>query len=291
MNNKRAGLITAAAFLCILLLIAAAVLILHGSGGRSVRNDDVPYPYQWTEKRDGSVALTLDGSAAEGIWTAADPGSDVVSVALGETKRGKAAATLTPASEGRAELSFALTKGNRQLAELRVAVETSEKEGRRAVTVIDHSERAGQETVSGGKVEHPYTAYTDSDGCLVLHIADSATPSEDDSMLSERWTAESSDELVAAVIEMREAGDGVETRLSSYVNGGAEVTVSGEEANVTYRFSVISENGALRLRDCVWSDYAPQTPGEDEMNELLSGIADSLRQLERAVPQNGQEDS
>ena len=284
MNNKRAGLITAAAFLCILLLIAAAVLILHGSGGRSVRNDDVPYPYQWTEKRDGSVALTLDGSAAEGIWTAADPGSDVVSVALGETRRGRATATLTPASEGRAEISFALTKGDRRLAELRLAVETAEKDSRRAVTVIDHSERAGQETVSGGKEEHPYTAYTDGDGCLVLHIADSAVTSGDESALLERWAAESSDELVAAVIEIREAEDGVEARVSTHVNGGAEVTVSGEEANVTYRFSIVSENGALRLRDCVWSDYVPEMPSEDEMNEILSGIADSLRQLESTAP-------
>lgn len=284
MNNKRAGLITAAAFLCILLLIAAAVLILHGSGGRSVRNDDVPYPYQWTEKRDGSVALTLDGSAAEGIWTAADPGSDVVSVALGETKRGKAAATLTPASEGRAELSFALTNGDRRLAELRLAVETSEKEGRRAVTVIDHSEKAAQETVSGGREDHPYTAYTDDAGYLVLYISDSAASAEDESALSERWTAESSDELAASVIELRDAEGGAEVRLSTHVNGSAEVTVAGEEANVTYRFAVVSENGALRLRDCVWSDYVPQTPSEDEMNEILSGIADSLGKLERATP-------
>ena len=285
MNNKRAGLITAAAFLSILLLIAAAVLLLHGRGGRSVRNDAVPYPYQWTEKRNGSVALTLDGGAVkEGLWATDVPGGDVVSVTLSETRHGRATAMLTPASEGRAELSFTLTNGDRRLAELRLAVETSEKEGRRAVTVIDHSERAGQETVSGGKEEHPYTAYTDGDGCLVLHIADSAVTSGDESALLERWAAESSDELVAAVIEIREAEDGVEARVSTHVNGGAEVTVSGEEANVTYRFSIVSENGALRLRDCVWSDYVPETPSEDEMNEILSGIADSLRQLERTAP-------
>ncbi|MBQ9719900.1 MAG: hypothetical protein IJV64_04315 [Oscillospiraceae bacterium] len=285
MNNKRAGLITAAAFLSILLLIAAAVLFLHGRGGRSVRNDAVPYPYQWTEKRNGSVALTLDGGAMkEGLWATDVPGSDVVSVTLSETRHGKAAAMLTPASEGRAELSFTLMNGDRRLAELRLAVETSEKEGRRAVTVIDHSEKAAQETVSGGREDHPYTAYTDDAGYLVLYISDSAASAEDESALSERWTAESSDELAASVIELRDAEGGAEVRLSTHVNGSAEVTVAGEEANVTYRFAVVSENGALRLRDCVWSDYVPQTPSEDEMNEILSGIADSLGKLERATP-------
>ena len=284
MNNKRAGLITAAAFLGILLLIAAAVLLRHGSGGRRVRNDAVPYPYQWTEKRDGSVALTLDGSAArEGLWTADGQSGDVVRVALGETRRGKAAAALTPASEGRAELSFVLTRGDRRLAELRLAVETAEKDGRRAVTVISPSEWAGQETVSGGKEEHPYTAYTDDAGYLVLRIADSVAPAEDETVPSERWTAKSSDELAADVIELREAEGGVELRLSSHMDGSAEVTVSGEEANVTYRFALAAENGALRLRDCAWSDYAPETPAtEEEMNELLAGIADSLRRLESA---------
>lgn len=279
MNRKRAGLMTAAVFLGILLLIAAAVPILRGLGGRRVRNDAAPYPYQWTEKRDGSVALTLDGSAAkESRWIADGADTDVAAVALGETKRGRASVRLTPASQGRAELTFALLEGDRRLAELRLAVETAEKDGRLGVAVLSHSERAGQEAVSGGKEEHPYTVYTDDAGYLVLRVADGDAPAEDGSGLTERWSAESSDELIAAVAELRAAEGGVEVRLTSHVNGVAEVTVSGEEANVTYRFTVASDGGALRLRDCVWTDYAPVT--EEEMNGLLSGVADSLRELE-----------
>lgn len=285
MKNKKALLITAAVFLGILLLIAASVLLLRSRGERRVRNDEAPYPYQWTEKLDGSVRLTLDGSAVqESVWTADRAGDDVAAVALRETGRGKAAVVLTPVSEGRTVLSFTLTSGDERLAAVRLTVETQRKGDRLAVTVIDHSEQAGQRPVSGGSEEHPYTAYTDGDGYLVIHIADAGVQSEDETVPPERWTAASSDELIASIAELRTVEDGVEVRLSTHVSGGAEVTVSGEEAYVTYVFAVASENDTLRLNDCTWSAFVPQTPiTEDEMNELLSGIADSLKGLEAAA--------
>lgn len=285
MKNKKALLITAAVFLGILLLIAASVLLLRSRGERRVRNDEAPYPYQWTEKLDGSVRLTLDGSAVqESVWTADRAGDDVAAVALRETGRGKAAVVLTPVSEGRTVLSFTLTSGDERLAAVRLTVETQRKGDRLAVTVIDHSEQAGQRPVSGGSEEHPYTAYTDGDGYLVIHIADADAQSEDETVPPERWTAASSDELIASIMELRTVEDGVEVRLSTHVSGGAEVTVSGEEADVTYVFAVASENDMLRLNNCTWSAFVPQTPiTEDEMNELLSGIADSLKGLEAAA--------
>jgi len=69
MNNKKPLLITLAAFFAILLLIIMTALLLRGRGGQRV--DDAPYPYQWTERSDGSVRLTLDGGAVkEGVWIA-----------------------------------------------------------------------------------------------------------------------------------------------------------------------------------------------------------------------------
>ena len=282
MTNKKPLLITLTAFLGIMLLIAAAVLFLHGRGGQTVRNDDAPYPYQWVERPDGSVRLTLDGSSVkEGVWTAEGMDDGVVTVELGETSRGKAAATLRAAAEGRTELSFILMNGDERLAEVRMAAETMRKDDRLIVTVFDHSEQAMQRSISGGDEAHPYTAYTDDGGYLMLFIADSAASEEDESALSERWTAESSDELIAEVIELRDAEGGVEVRLGTHVNGVAEVTVSGEESNVNYVFAVTADSGTLRLWDCTWSEFVPQTPvTEEEMNEILSGIADSLVDLE-----------
>ena len=282
MKNKKPLLITLASFCVILLLIIVTALFLRGHGGQRV---DAPYPYRWAERADGSVRLTLDGSSVkEGVWTAGDSGADVVNAELGETRRGKATVALTPAAEGRTELSFVLMNGEERLAEVRLAVETLQKDGRLAVTVIDHSEQARQSRVSGGDAEHPYTAYADDYGDLVLHIADAGMPSEDDVSQQERWTAASSDELIASIIELRMAEDGVEARLSTHVNGDAEVTISSEEAGVTYVFAVTSDSGALRLRDCTWSEFEPQTTiTEEEMNEILSGIADSLKGLEAAA--------
>ena len=285
MKNKKPLLITLAVFCATLLLITVTALLLRGRGGAGFRNDDAPYPYQWTERPDGTVRLTLDGSAVpEGVWTAGDPGDDVAAAELGETKRGKATATLTPAAEGRAELSFVLMNGEEQLAEVRLAIETLQKANGLAVTVIDHSEQARQARTGGGNEEYPYTVYTDDSGDLVIHIADAGIPSEDDGSMYDRWTAASSDELIASIIELRTVEDGVEARLTTHVSGEAEVTISGEEADMTYVFAVTSDSGTLRLKNCTWSAYESQTPiTEEEMNEVLSGIADSLKGLETAA--------
>ena len=282
MNNKKPLWITLAVFCGVLLLIVVTAQLLRGHGGAGVRNDDAPYPYQWTERHDGSVRLTLDGgSAQEGVWTVSG-GDDVATVELGETRRGKATATLAPVSEGRTELTFVLTSGEARLAEVRLAVETLQKDGQLAVTVLSHSEQARQETVSGGDGEHPYTAYTDDYGDLVIRIADAGIQSADEP--SARWTAASSDELIASVVELNAAEDGVEIRLSTLVNGEARLTVSGEEAGVTYTFTLTSDSGALRLGECTWSDYVPPSSlTEEELDALLSGVADSLRNLEIAA--------
>ena len=285
MKNEKPLLITLAVFCAILLLIAATALLLRSHGGAGFRNDDAPYPYQWTERSDGTVRLTLDGSAVpEGVWTAGDPGGDVAAAELGETRRGKATATLTPAAEGRAELSFVLMNGEEQLAEVRLAVETLQKDNLLAVTVIDHGEQARQARIGGGNEEYPYTVYTDDSGGLVIHIADAGAAAAEEPDAPERWTAASSEELIASILELRTVEDGVEVRLTTHVSGEAEVTVSGEEADVTYVFALTSDSGALRLRDCSWSEFVPQTPiTEEEMNEILSGIADSLKGLEAAA--------
>lgn len=282
MKNKKPLLLTLTTFCAILLLIIVTARFLRGHDGQRV---DAPYPYWWAERADGSVRLTLDGSSVkEGIWTSSDSGADVVNTELGETRRGKATVTLTPATEGRAEISFALMNGEDRLAEVRLAVEALQRDGKLAVAVIDHSEQARQSRISGGNEEYPYTAYADDYGDLVLHVADAGVLSEDDVSQKERWTAASSDELIASIIELRMAEDGVEARLSTHVNGDAEVTISSEEAGVTYVFAVTSDSGALRLRDCTWSEFVPQTPiTEDEMNEILSDIADSLMGLEAAA--------
>ena len=68
------------------------------------------------------------------------------------------------------------------------------------------------------------------------------------------------------------------------MNGEAQLTVSSEEAGVTYTFTLTSDSGALRLGECTWSDYVPPSPlTEEELDELLSGVADSLRNLEIAA--------
>ncbi len=275
MKNRKPLLLTLAVFAGVMLLVVAAALFWRGRGGARYRNGNVPYPYEWAERQNGSVLLKLDGSTApEGVWSASGASGDVVSVAACETKKGKASVTLLPASAGCEALTFTLRSGEERLAEMELTVETTERNGSLAVTVIDHGERAWQNAVNGGDEKHPYTARTDEYGSLVLHIAD-AGESE-----AERWSATSSDDLIASVLDLQTTEDGIDAYLDTHVDGSAEITVSGEAANLTYVFTVTAESGALRLKDSKWSEYVPPAGMTDEeMEKALSGIADMLESL------------
>ena len=123
----------------------------------------------------------------------------------------------------------------------------------------------------------------------MIHIDDSKISAQEEGQADaellypepERWTAESSDSLIASVRMLQAVEGGIDVFLSSNINGSAEITVASEKANFAYVFTIVSENGSLRLTESQWSDYEQRaTKAEDVMNELLTGITDTMGGLE-----------
>ena len=287
MEKRKPLLITLAVCVGVIASILALALLLRVRGGARVPVTDVPYPYEWTEKRDGSLVLKLDGgSVPGGLWSTDSTGDGIVHISADETQNGKAAVRLTPDAEGRAVLTFALTNEGERLAEAVFTVETLEKGGRLAVTVTDHRERVLQETVRGGEdTGHPFTVRSDESGALVIHIVDPAVAAKDGGdgveSVSERWTVRSSNSTVVLSSEMQAADDGFDLYLRSRWSGNTELFLSCPEEKLMYVFTVTSESGVLRLLESRLEEYRPEEPmPETEVDALLSGLADSLSAME-----------
>ena len=173
MENKKPLWIVLGVFGGVLAL-TVLLSVLFAGRGKTVRGPaDAPYPYRWTEKSDGTVSLTLDGRAeAEGQWSCA--GSEgTVSVAVGETERGKAKAEITPAAEGREELIFLLSAGGDTVGRLALTTDTLLTDGKLRTTVSAHSESAQQRRVSGGEeTGFPYTVYVNENGVFRIRVQD-----------------------------------------------------------------------------------------------------------------------
>ena len=344
MKGKKPILITLAVFASILLLVVATALIMHGRGAATFQNEDAPYPYRWTEKKNGTVLLVLDNAETEN-WTAESTGDDVVTVSpAGNSGRGTAF-LISPTGEGRTELIFTLCRGEDLLAKTVLEAETLEKNGKRGVTVTHHSERTLQSVMNGGEeTEHPFTVSSDGYGGVVIHITDSEISAQEEDQASavpagdltnvgqpesqaengsaeeqldaaekntnateeqpdtgyegletggeipdaelpypepERWTAESSDSLIVNVRTLQTTEGGIDVFLSPNINGSTEVTVASEQANFAYVFTVVSENGSLRLTDSKWTEYEQQPlMADDAMNALLAEIRNTMAGME-----------
>ena len=278
MNNKKALRIAFLSLAGILLLtVAAALLTARLRGGAFRSAADAPYPYSWTENRDGTITLKLNGSAKrDGVWMLAGE-SDMTEVSLGETKRGKAQARLNPVAEGREELAFLLQSGEDTLAAARFTVETQMTGETLSSSVTAHGESVMQRTVQGGQETGvPFTVWTDEGG-LRLRIDDPDAYSEETGVATERWSVVSSDTLVAKPVSASMDETGLEYVILTYENGGAVVTASCEAANVTYAFAVEARDGTLLLTSHSAGAYEPPAPmSEEAWNALLAETAESL---------------
>ena len=176
MENRKPLLIALGGLGAVLLVTAALAALFSGVVGTRHRGDpDAPYPYEWRERGDGRILLSLNARGEkEGVWSC--PGTEgVVTVDLGQTRGGKARAELTPTVQGREEVSFLLLAGEDPAARLTLTVETLEKAGKITSTVTAHAEAALQRPVTGGeKTGFPYTVYTDENGVLRIRLQDPA---------------------------------------------------------------------------------------------------------------------
>lgn len=313
MKNKKPLWIALAALALILLLTAAASLLRAGKNSGASGGSEGTYPCSWTQNKDGSLTLKLDGSAAQGgVWSFEREDEDgAVSVSLGETKGGRATAKLQGAAEGIDILTFHLRSGDEPIAQTILTVEARRTDEAFSLAVVSAGERTMQSTLRGGEgTGFPFSVYTDGAGGLLLHIDDpmlavtaeaeqadryegteqsiandALTVVEDDvgevtpsAAEPQRWSVTSSNSLAAQVASATRDETGVEYAIVSVEDGAADVTASSEEANVTYTFSVEAHDGSLLLTDHSEGAYEPpQAKTEEELTAQLTEMLNSFQ--------------
>ena len=242
MNKKAIGIAAAATLAAIVL---AVVLLLVG-GKRHTGGEGTPYPYEWVEKRDGTIAVTIRGGAPEGyVWETL--ASDAAVAEIAPTASGF---MLTPLAEGRTSVACTLRAGD--WAEDRLYRVTflvdAEQSGRKLLAAVlnDASEALPGAMRGGEEFDCPYRVWREDDGSVSVFLTEDAEDAG--------WRVAQSDGSVA--------------RGGSFTpaDGGVEIAFYPGEAGET-EASLYSAARGLKLTVALASD------GEGELTALSHEMA------------------
>ena len=262
MKNKKPLLIAVGALVGVVILAVVIFLLVNrGAGGTRFQGPaDAPYPYAWTERKDGSITMDLElGDAKGGAWTVGTLEGDVVEITEGRTGGGRTTMTLKPVRAGFANIVFALVSGEDRLAELNVMIQVSRPENVYIATVSSHRERAIQATVRGGEeTDHPFTVRPSDDG-LTIFVEETEGLTEDGSA----WQSTTNDPMVAYVSDIQVSQEGVTIRVSMRANGTTQVTAYSSREDLSYVFNVEVRGGEMTLQD-FWIEAYQTEEGPEE---------------------------
>lgn len=262
--------IPAAALLAVVAVAVVVALILRANRGKVFAGgEDTPYPYRWTENKNGSVSLEIDRSSSPGsLWTAPEeaPGLAVEASQSGE----KTVFTLTPREEGRTVLTLALLDetGDR-LSEVYVLADAAYEGETLALRLGSVGEKQLTGTVRGGEdTPFPYSVRADGSGDLLVTVTPALRPEEEEARdaiaaipegeaaegieasgtPSSDWRCESGDEAVAAVLGVIAAGDGITAYLRPGAAGSARVRLYDDLTGASLTLELASDgNGTLQV--------------------------------------------
>ena len=181
-EKKRKILIYACIGLAVLATILAIILIIKGNTRGSYQGGEgTIYPYGWQEKKNGTVRLVVDRTAAPAYdWVVEgydqDAGNHMVQVEAPE-KQGKNSSEFTfqPQTEGREAVTLILTdaEGFSRLGELNLMLEVTQDGKKLLTSIVGHSLSVYFEPVRGGQdTAYPYALTMDENGYLVLMVWD-----------------------------------------------------------------------------------------------------------------------
>lgn len=246
LENKKALLIALAAAFGIILVAVAVTLIIRGRSASRFSVDDVPYPYSWVEKKDGSITMTLEtGKAQNSAWSLESTDGAAAEIDVGKAGGGKTSVKIIPVEEGRNLATFVLTSGEERLAELSVTVSVENVDELLITHIVSNRERALQGEVHGGEeTGHPFTVRADDEG-LTIFVEESEVSTEDGAA----WASDSTDTMTAYVSTIGVSEGGLTVHLQARSNGVAEVRVYSVRDNISFVFDVEVADGQMLLTD------------------------------------------
>lgn len=245
-----------------LLCGAFALLMAASLGGCSKRfsgGEDTPYPYEWTEKSNGTIVLSIDSAAApDSEWVPQDYDNSVLDISEQEVKGDHRTCVITPKITGTTtEVTFACEKQVGPLTEHSFEIHFLLQPGKKdRLTVAEHTETAFSGLqVRGEDTDAPYYYQTEKDGTLSVYIECDQTDAI--------WTKSSTDDSVATAVRQDVLEDGAWYVIQPKGKGKAVITmqdtVSGvkvsipvtvdENSNVLADGTTAPENGRTSLSD------------------------------------------
>ena len=176
-ERKRLLLPLAIVGLLILAILAVIVILQSGKGETHRGGEDTPYPYSWTQSRDGSLRLELPHQdAAQERWQY-QPVEELSTLELQREEKesgGNTVFTLKPVKAGRTLIRLVLAPEGQQLSArygLNLLAETVSSEDGLAVIIRSSEGVSLAGDASGGaETNRPYRVYTDWNGDTVIAV-------------------------------------------------------------------------------------------------------------------------
>ena len=176
-QRKRLLLPLAIVGLLILAILAVIVIVQSGKGETHRGGEDTPYPYSWTQARDGSLRLELSHKdAAQERWQY-QPGELLSAMEIQRAEKesgGNTVFTLQPVKAGRALIRLVLAPEGRQLSArygLDLLAETvATEEGLAVIIRSSEGVSLAGDASGGGETDRPYRVYTDWNGDTVVAV-------------------------------------------------------------------------------------------------------------------------
>ena len=229
----------------IVLVLAIVALLLLPGGGRKNRSfqggEDTPYPYKWTEKKDGSILLSLCRQVPEGyVWHFVQEKKDTVLVSQ-ESGEGNVF-HLQPLGTGDVLLRFILADADfpeDRCCELLLTAELRAEKGEVTASVSGNRMVLTEQSLRGGEsFDCPYRIRTDEEGRLAVFLRDGSQ--EPDWQIFQRNSAD------VLRLARREAENGILTlRLYGSNAGTSRLLLYSAAKRLTLDLTVTSDAGGI----------------------------------------------
>ncbi|MBR6376258.1 MAG: hypothetical protein IKS05_00670 [Oscillospiraceae bacterium] len=260
----------------LILAILAVIAILHsGKGETHMGGEDTPYPFRWTQAKDGSLRLELSHKdAAQERWQL-QPGESFSSLEIQRAEKESGGSTvfhLTPNQPGRALLRLVLAPEGKTLSArygFDLLTETVRTQEGLAVSILSAQGNSLVGEVSGGEeMNRPYRVYTDWNGDTVIAVENVGNSAD--------WEFSAGDEEVLRFLGLHWADQRMEAHLlPGAKTGESSVLLKSESAGVSLELTLRrTEEGSLQVlsHQAQYRDVEESEIGSGEVYEVTAEL-------------------
>ncbi len=308
-QKRRRLLLPLFALAAIIVLAVIIALIVGKSRGRQYSGgEDTLYPYEWTEKRDGSLVFELPEPKTAGyVWQVTNSVETTANITEeAKPTKGMKRYLVTPLAAGRTLMELKLSNTAEgsygdQLFILDVVLDVAGENGILKTTLHSAAGRELPGVVSGGDPEGwPYQINASGPLEITVYLKDrmkkiDGAPDEmpaasipagatypevtigEASYIMNAWDCTSSDDRVVRVDSMESLDGLVTVRLDlTGADGSASVVLLSQTGGAELSFTVtVAEDGKCTIGDDQLNVFEPQIVTPPDSDEMVTITADN----------------